>query len=488
MKRRSLCAWALVPQIALGACVVGPSYQVPPAPTPTSARYKEAGTWKVASPGDALPRGPWWTMFRQPELDALQAHLNVNNQTIAAAFENYLAARALIRAAEAQYYPTIVFQPSTSRGRSPGVTGANPSAVTGSSATTGGGIPGPFEAYVLAGQGSWVPDLFGRVRNNVRGRRYNAQASAADLESTRLAAQASLTATYFQLRGQDALIELLDKTVTANAEIASITRTRYEAGLENESVVVQAELTLQAARVQATNAGVLRGEYEHAIAALIGVPPTDFSMPHRALLATPPRIPLGAPSHLLERRPDIASAERQMAAANAAVGVGYAAYFPVITLSGTAGFATSTLSTLFHWPSRLWSTGLSLAQTIFDGGERRANLDQLYALYFATVAKYRQTVLTAFQQVEDNLTQTRILVDVIEQQRTAVALAQRGFDLQRVRYETGLDPYINLMVQQTALLSAQQQLVSFQVQQMLATVQLVQALGGGWDRSLLPKE
>jgi NodT family efflux transporter outer membrane factor (OMF) lipoprotein len=340
--------------------------------------------------------------------------------------------------------------------------------------------------YSLPLQVSWAPDLFGRVRNTVRQREYGAQMSAADLESTRLLAQSTLAQTYFQIRGQDALQEVLDATVRADEEVVELTRIRFEAGIDPDVALVQAELTLQTARVQATNVGIQRAQLEHAIATLLGIPATAFTLPRRARLARPPQIPTGAPSQLLERRPDIASAERQMASANAAIGVAYAAYFPDVTLTGSVGFASSTLGSLVTWPSRVWSIGGSILQTVFDAGLRRATVNQTIALYNATVASYRQTVLVAFQQVEDALAETRIVAVAIEQQERAVKLAAEAFDLEKSRFQGGLDPYITLMLAQDALLAAQQALVSLKVAQMTAAVALVEALGGGWDRSELP--
>ena len=284
---------------------------------------------------------------------------------------------------------------------------------------------------------------------------------------------------------------LLDDTIEADTQVADVTRTRYATGIDTEVAVAQAEQTLEAARVQATNAGVLRAQYEHAIATLLGVPATEFAIPRRAVLATPPSIPTGTPSQLLERRPDVASAERKMAQANAVLGIGYAAYFPTLTLTGSAGFASSALGTLLSWPSRVWALGASLSETLFDGGLRSATIDQDRALYNATVAGYRQTVLTAFQQVEDGLSQTRILADVIAQQQALVASAQRAFRrLEKVRYETGVDPVSESHdAAKTILLGGAKQACSSRtrsVQQMTATVSLVEALGGGWNVSELP--
>jgi NodT family efflux transporter outer membrane factor (OMF) lipoprotein len=340
--------------------------------------------------------------------------------------------------------------------------------------------------YSLPAEVSWAPDVFGRVRNTVRQGQYNAQALAADVENVRLLQQSLLAQTFFELRGQDGLVAVLDDTVRANQEIVNLTAASYQLGISNEAELVQARLTLQTARVQATNAGIARAQFEHAIATLTGVPASSFSLPRRALQSKPPAIPVGTPSQLLERRPDIAAAERAMASANAGIGVGYAAYFPVLTLTGTAGFASNGLATLLTWPSRVWAVGTTLAQTLFDGGLRRATIDHATATYLGTVAAYRQTVLTAFQQVEDQLATLRILETAIEEQRTAVQLAERSFELERVRYQTGLDPYVTLMTQQTALLEARQTLIAMEVQQMTAAVLLIQYLGGGWHSADLP--
>jgi NodT family efflux transporter outer membrane factor (OMF) lipoprotein len=465
---------ALLP-LVLAGCTVGPKYRRPSAPVPITSAYKEsraAGTWKVADPSDAMLRGKWWEIFGEPELNGLEQRLNLDNQTIKQAFELYMAARAQIRVAQAAYYPTVSVGPSVTTSQSSG--------------SNGGGGGQRSTAWSAPVDASWAPDLWGRVRNTVRQAQYGAQISAADLESQRLLEQATLAQTYFQIRGQDALQEVLDAAVAADEQVLALTRSLYETGIGTEVAVVQAAQTLQTARVQATNVKSLRAQFEHAIATLLGAPATALSIPKRAQLVTPPLIPTGTPSQLLERRPDIAAAERAMAQANATIGIGYAAYYPTLTLSGTAGFASSALSTLFTWPSSFWSVGGSVSQTVFDGGLRRATVDQFIAQYNATVAGYRQTVLAAFQQVEDFLAQAAILSQAIEEQKENVALAQEAFDLEKVRYETGVDPYLNLMTQQIILLGTQQTLVNLQVQRMTAVVLLIQALGGGWDRSDLP--
>ncbi|MDB4956052.1 MAG: efflux system, outer rane lipoprotein NodT family [Myxococcales bacterium] len=494
-RRRRLSAALLV-----AGCTVGPAYHTPPAPVPTAASYREAksgeGAWKVANPSDAMLRGKWWHVFREPELDALEDRLNINNQTIKQSFESYMAARAQIRGARAQYFPTVTASPSVTLSRSSGATRVGSAGIgsagggvtgTGTTTTTTSGSGGSRVTFYTAPvEASWAPDLFGRVRNTVRQFQYAAQVSAADLENQRLLEQATLAQTYFEIRGQDAMENLLAATVEADQQLVALARSRFETGIDTELSVAQAEQALQTAIVQAINARLVRAQFEHAIATLLGVPATTFTIPKRALLAAPPPIPTGAPSQLLERRPDIAAAERLMAQANATIGIGYAAYFPTITLSGTAGFTSTALGQLFEWSSRAWSIGTAISETLFDAGLRRATIDQSVALYNANVASYRQIVLTAFQQVEDFLAQTRILSEEIAHQRQLVTFAQRAFELEKVRYETGVDPYLNLMTQQLTLLTAQQTLVTLQVQAMTSAVSLIEALGGGWDRSSLP--
>jgi NodT family efflux transporter outer membrane factor (OMF) lipoprotein len=473
---------AVLLSLSLG-CTVGPHYHRPAATTPTAPNYKEspvnfhdAEGWKVASPQDAMLHGNWWEVFSQSELNDLEAQLNINNQNIKISFENFLAARAQIREARAQYYPTASVSASATRTHTAGT-------ASGGAGQTGGGT---FSAFSLPLDVSWAPDLFGRVRNTVREFQANAQVSAADLENERLLEQATLAETYFQIRGQDALQALLNATVKADEELVELAKTRYEVGTDTEVSVQQAIQTLESARGAATNVGIARAQYEHAIATLLGKSATDFAMPVQALTVQPPAVPTGTPSQLLERRPDIAAAERQMASANALIGVGYAAYYPNLTLSASGGFSSSAISKLLNASSRVWSIGPSISETVFDAGLRRATIEQYIATYNADVASYRETVLTAFQQVEDYLAETRLLFTEIQQEQAAVAAAQKAYDLEKARYETGLDPYLNLLTTQTALLSTQQTLVDSQIQQMAGAVLLVEALGGGWDISQLP--
>ena len=321
-----------------------------------------------------------------------------------------------------------------------------------------------------------------RVRANI----YAAQASAADLENVRLSVQAELAVDYYELRAQDSLKEVLDSTVIAYQETLDLTRSQYKAGLSSDEAVAQAEAQLKAAQAQDTNLGILRAQYEHAIAVLTGQPASTFSLQANALAANPPAIPVGIPSELLERRPDIAAAERSVAQANAEIGVAKAAYFPTILLSASGGFGTSSVANWLTWPSRFWSVGPSLAETIFDAGLRTATIQQYRATYDQTVANYQQTVLTAFQQVEDNLASLRILSQDIAQQDAAVEAATRNLQEATVRYKAGLDPYLNVIVAQTGLLNDQQTTVTFRMEQMVAAVQLIKALGGGWNASEIP--
>lgn len=485
-KTRSPMAVAAFLCVSLAGCVVGPHYHKPSTSTPSAPDYKEspansqdAQGWKVASPHDSMLRGNWWEVFNQPELNDLEKQLNIDNQNIKVYFENYLAARAAIRETRAQYYPAATVGAGFTRTRSSGTLSKGSSGTGAVSGVTTSEITTPLDI-------SWAPDLFGRVRNAVRSSQAAAQVSAADLENERLLEQATLAETFFEIRGQDQLQIVLNETVEADEEILKQAQSRYDTGTDTEVAVEQARQTLESARAAATNVGIARAQYEHAIATLLGKNATDFTMPVLPLLAEPPAIPTGTPSQLLERRPDIAAAERQMAQANAVIGIGYAAYYPSLTLSASGGFASSAIGKLFDASSRVWSIGPSISETVFDAGLRRATIQQYTATYNADVASYRQTILTAFQQVEDYLAETRLLSQEIRQQQAATAAAQKAFDLEKARYETGIDPYLNLLTTQTALLQTRQSFVVSQVQQMAGAVLLVEALGGGWDASQLP--
>jgi NodT family efflux transporter outer membrane factor (OMF) lipoprotein len=492
--RRTEIGWLASILLCAGVtgCHIGPAYH-PPAIQPPPA-FKEAppaapagdttqsqsnpdtGNWTPAQPADAKIRGDWWTIFNDTELNDLESQLNIDNQNLKLYFENFMEARALVREARAQYFPTVSVGPSYNRQRS--------SANLGPTSTTAN--PGKTsQIYALPLDVSWTPDLFGRIRNQVRNAQYSAQASAADLENERLVEQADLAEFFFEIRGQDALIQIYTQTVAADQKALDFTQAQYDTGVGDQLSVVEARATLQSAQSSLTNLGILRAQYEHAIAVLIGKAASGFSLPPRPILTAPPPVPIGMPSLLLQRRPDVAAAERTMAAANAELGVAYTALFPTLTISASGGFDSYLFKHLADWPSRFWSVGPSFSQPIYNAA-LSAELHQYVAIYNADVATYRQTVLTAFQQVEDSLSQTRILSQQIQQQRGAVASSQTALDLEMGRYQTGIDPYLNVVTLQNTVLSNQQQLASLQIEEMTGAVQLVQALGGGWDASQLP--
>jgi NodT family efflux transporter outer membrane factor (OMF) lipoprotein len=440
----------------------------------------------VAQPADAKMRGKWWEIFNDSELNALEEQLNINNQNIKQFFENFMAARAIVREAHAQYFPTLTTVPSFSRSRTSGNLNTTPVNTTG---TGTGTAPKPqFQStiYSLPLEASWEPDLWGKVRNTVHEAQYAAQVSAADLESERLTEQASLAEFFFEIRGQDELQKIFDDTVEADQKAYELTRSLYDAGIDDQISVVEAETTLRSAQAGASNVGIARAQFEHAIAVLVGKAASDFSIPVRPMTVAPPSIPVGVPSELLERRPDVAAAERTMAEANAAIGIAYAAYYPNLTLSAEGGFESSAFTKWLSWPSRFWSVGASLPETIFEAGLRRATVQQFVATYNADLAAYRQTVLAAFQQVEDSLAEVRILSKEIQQEQQAVDSAQLQLKLEQGRYDSGIDPYIDVLIAQTTLLADQQTLNGLQVQRMSFAVALVENLGGGWDRSQLP--
>jgi NodT family efflux transporter outer membrane factor (OMF) lipoprotein len=466
--------------LVIGGCTVGPKYhppvaQAPPAYKESPSQFKEGEGWKVAQPGDAALRGKWWEIFRDAELNALEEQLNINNQNVKQFFENYMAARAIVREARAQYFPVVTTTPSWNRSRSSGTLSSN-SFFTGATSTL---VSVPVDV-------SWQPDLWGRIRNTVRADQNAAQVSAADLENERLSEQASLAQFYFEIRGQDALQKILNDTVEADRKSMELAKARYETGIDTMISLVQAQGALETAQALALNVGVARAQFEHAIATLIGKPASSFSISVRPKTTAPPPIPIGVPSQLLERRPDIAAAERAMSEANAQIGVATAAYYPNLTLSASAGLESSTFPNLFDWASRIWSIGTSMSETLFDAGLRRATVQQYIATYNAALAGYRQTVLNAFQQVEDSLAGVRILSQQVLREREAVQSAETSLKLELGRYETGIDPFLSVVIAQTTLLANQETLVNTQVSEMTSAVQLILALGGGWDRSQLP--
>jgi NodT family efflux transporter outer membrane factor (OMF) lipoprotein len=485
MKGRFTCltAGCAVFFFLTSACNVGPKYVKPAAPIAPAfkesapAAYSSAadGTWQPAQPADAKLKGKWWEIFNEPELNALEDQLNIDNQNIKQYFENFMAARAQVREARAGYFPTVTANPALTKTGTGGRTNA-------SSATESNGA----SDYSLPVEASWAPDLWGRVRNTVREFQYAAQVSAADLENERLTEQAALAVYYFELRGQDALQDVFDRTIEADRKALELTQALVETGIDSPEATAQAEVTLKNA--EATGAGIAmnRAIYEHAIAMLIGKPASSFSMPVKILTTPVPAIPVGVPSQLLERRPDIAAAERTMAQANAVIGIEKAAYYPTLNLTGAGGLQSSSIANLFSLPALFWSLGASATQILFDAGLRNATVAQYTANYNANVAGYRQTVLTAFQQVEDYIASVRVLSQQIAKQDSAIQAAQRYLDIAMARYQTGLDPYLDVITAQTTLLSDQQTQVTLRVSEMTAAVQLIQALGGGWDVTQLP--
>jgi NodT family efflux transporter outer membrane factor (OMF) lipoprotein len=515
LQRKRPCAHALLcatsAAILLTGCNVGPRYVKPNMPAPPDYKesapdaYKSApdGTWKPAQPQDAMLKGKWWEAFNEPELNTLEEQLDINNQNIAQYFQNFMEARALVRQARSNYFPTVTVDPSYTREHSPaalrGLGYNNGTTTTGGGTGTGSGTGtgttsgvsttsngGTFTDIALPFDVSWEPDLWGRVRNEVHEYQYAAQVSAADLENERLTEQADLAEYYFELRGQDALQALYNKTVDVDRQSLDLTKALVETGIDSPQSTAEAEITLHEAEEAAAGIATNRALYEHAIATLIGKPASSFSLPVKGLTTPVPSIPVGLPSQLLQRRPDVAAAERTMAEANALIGFEKAAYYPTLSLTGSGGLESSSISTLFSVPALFWSLGASASETIFDAGLRRATVAQYTAEYNADVASYKQTVLTAFQQVEDYLATLRVSSQQTVRQQQAIDAAQRSLDIENSRYQTGIDPYLDVLNAQSTLLTDQQTQISLRVSEMTAAVELVQALGGGWDTTQLP--
>ncbi len=456
--------------LSCAACAVGPDY-VRPAATPVMpAVYKELDGWKTAQPGAVSLRENWWELFGDPQLNRLEERVAAANQNVAAAEAQYRQARALAQASRAGYFPTLSVGPAISR--------AQRSANVGSGTFGGGSVNSDF---TLPASLSWEIDLWGRIRRGVEASRAGAAASAADLAAVRLSMQAELASDYFQLRTLDAQRQLLDETVGNYAKTLELTRNRYASGVAASSDVLQAETQLKSTRAQALDLGVQRAQLEHAVAVLVGTPAAQFTLASVPLNGMPPVVPAGIPSQLLERRPDIAAAERRMAAANAQIGVTEAAWYPTLRLSASGGFESSDIASWFSWPSRFWSVGPAVSETIFDGGLRRAQDDQARAAFDATVAAYRQTVLTGFQEVEDNLAALRILATEAQVQDEAVQAARRAVTVTTNQYKAGTVDYLNVLVTQTAELTNRRTAVDILGRRMAASVALVKALGGGWQ-------
>lgn len=464
-------------------CDKAPKYVKPPVATPGAYKeappdyFKETKDWKFAKPSDDMIRGKWWEIYNDPQLNNLEEQLNTANQNIALADANFRAARALVKESRSQYFPTITTSPSIIYSRQSGA------------ATHSNVSPGKASVnYTLPFDATWEPDFWGRIRNTVIASASEAQASAADLQNVRLSVEAELAFDYYQLRALDAEDRLLETTIAAYQQQLDLTHVRFETGIASDEDVAQAETQLKTTQAQATDLGVARAQFEHAIAVLTGQPPASLTIPNSPLAAQPPSVPVGLPSQLLERRPDVAAAERRVAEANADIGVTKAAFYPTLTLSATGGLESTSIAKWFTWPARFFSLGPTLSQTLFDKGRRKAATEVSIAQYDATVASYRQTVLTSFQEVEDNLAALRILSRELEEQNDAVASSQRALSIATDRYKSGIDSYLNVITAQATLLTNQRTAVNLQMQQMTASVELIKALGGGWNASELPTQ
>jgi NodT family efflux transporter outer membrane factor (OMF) lipoprotein len=480
MKPLSAAAAALA-LLSVG-CSVGPKYQRPTVQTPTAYKeqppeaYKESREWKSGQPADTLLRGDWWVLFGDPDLNALEAQVDVSNQNLKAAQARFDQARALIRVNQSQKYPTVTAGAGISSNRDSSTYAlASPK-----TSHNFGNFSLPFDV-------NYEVDAWGRVRHSIASARNEAQATAADLETLRLSFHAELAWDYFELRSADAEQKLLDDTVTDYQKALELTTNRFEGGLAAGAEVAQAQTQLEATKTQDADVAVRRAQYEHAIAVLTGKNPSELSLAPKPLAEEPPVIPVGLPSQLLERRPDVAAAERRVSEANENVGIAHAAFFPQILLGAALGLEGQSIADWFNWPSRFWAVGPSVLQTVFDGGRRRASQQATEFNYDATVAAYRETTLDAFQQVEDNLAALRVLEKETQSQKAAVAAAERSLELSTNRYTGGLVTYLEVVTAQSVALANERTAVDIRRRRMDASVLLIKALGGGWDTTKLPK-
>jgi NodT family efflux transporter outer membrane factor (OMF) lipoprotein len=463
--------------LAVAGCTPGPNYQRPAAPAPPAFKeqpppeFKEAQGWKLAQPADGLSKGKWWEIYKDAELNALEERVAIDNQSVLEAEAQYREAVAAVKIVRSGLYPTVSSAPS--------ITGSRSSPRVGSQ-------PGVRGTYTLPVSASWEPDLWGNIRRSVTAAAAQAQASAADLENARLLYQSELAQDFFALHGLDRDVELLTRTAKSYSEYLDLTRNRFAGGVASDLDVAQAESQLYAAQTQLTDFGVMRAEMEHAIAVLSGQPPAALAISVKSLTTPPPPVPVALPSQLLERRPDIAANERLAAAANEQIGIAKAAFFPALTLAATAGLQASRITTWIAWPSRFFSIGPTLAETIFDAGRRRAQVTQDLAAYDATVAAYRQSVLTAFQQVEDGLSSMRVLAEESVVADESVKSADRALLISTEQYKAGTTAYLTVLTAQATALAAERTQIDLLTRRLEASVQLVVSLGGGWDNSQLP--
>ncbi len=466
---------ALAAPLVLSACMVGPDYRRPTAPI--SPAFREVAGWTIAAPAEAAPRGAWWAVFGDPVLDGLERQVAVTNQTVQTQVAAYDAARALVAEAQAALLPVVGVTPSVSRNSQNvgfGVIGTHSS------------IGKAFTDFSLQASGSWDLDVWGRLRREVEAQQAAAAASAADLANATLSAQAALASAYFNLRFEDSLADLLRQTDTAYAQALAITQNEYDAGTVSRGDVVTAESLLKSTEAQLVGVAAVRASYEHAIAVLAGLPPAALAIPPAPMPSAVPVLPPGLPATLLQRRPDIAAAERTMAQQNALIGAAIGAFYPDITLSGTFGYAGNPLASLIQAANRLWSLGAAANQPLFEGGLRIATVAAARANYDAAVASYRQTVLTALQDVENDLANLRILADQAVAEDAAVQATQRAVDVTLDEYRAGTVIYTTVLTEQELLLADQQTALTIQQGRLLASVALITDLGGGWQQSDLP--
>lgn len=488
MKRANAVTGAVAALVCviLAACKVGPDYKQPSAPVapafreapPPDFKEAEAEGWKLSQPGDAYLKGLWWEVYGDPALNALEQQVAVSNQTVLEAEATFREAKAAVAAARAGLFPTVGTTPTITE------TSVGKSAAGTNTAVSAGGVT--RTTFNLPVSASWEPDLWGSVRRSITAATGTAQATAGDLENVKLLYQSELAQDYFGMRGNDAEADLLTRTEASYEEYLTLTRNRFNGGIASDLDVAQAESQLYAVQSELIDLGTQRAQYEHAMAMLTGKAPVELTIPPEVSLKPPPAVPVGLPSELLQRRPDIAAAERRVAAANEQIGIATAALYPNLTLSASGGFEAGNLLKWFTWPARVWSVGPQLAETLFDAGRRRAVIAEDRAAYDATVAAYRQTVLTAFQQVEDNLAALRILEQESAKEQQTIQAADRALRVSTAQYTAGTANYLTVITSQAALLNAQVASVSILTRRLTASALLIQALGGGWNASELP--
>ena len=472
---------ALAALLLLSGCMVGPDYQRPGAPVPVAFKEAPPAGWKLGTPLDAIDKGAWWSIYRDPDLDRLEREVDVSNQTLAQAVAAYQEAQAVVQQARGSLFPLISVTPGVSVENQAGSLSGG-GLVNGSS-SFGQGVR---TNYSLEANASWDVDVWGKIRRTVESDVAGAQASAADIANARLSAQATLAIDYFNLRASDSLQQLLDDTVKQYERSLQITQNQYAAGVAARSDVITAQTLLQTTQAQAINVGVARAQYEHAIAVLTGHPPADLTLSPGALATTIPEIPTTVPAALLERRPDISAAERQMQQQNALIGAAIAAYYPDVSLTALYGYSGNPLGSLIQAANKVWSIGGTATETLFDGGIRSGQVASARAVYAQAVANYRQVVLTAFQGVEDNLSGLRILSEQAKAQDAAVASARQAVQIALNEYQAGTQAYTTVITAQTTALSDEESALSIRQTRLTDSVSLIEALGGGWDTTQLP--